>query len=190
MDDLRHQPQDAAGALKLFERAPAGVQLVEKLRVDRIGLFQLAAVVLVCASLREIIRIVAVKLRELLQRVVAMMELVTRDFLEETTADDLVALFLRRRTPRRFYPAKGLFEARERFLPTFTANFNLRGRQRRDEKCPRACLHGLGQRLDEGQIGVEGPGRQTLDLVDLAEISHPLVDQDQAWGKRSEQLLQ
>ena len=99
MDDLRHQAQHAARALEFFERSPARIELVEQLGMDRIGLLQLAPIILVRAALREIVGVFAIKLRELLQRVVAVMELVARNFLEQPSADDLIALLLARRPP-------------------------------------------------------------------------------------------
>ena len=50
--------------------------------MDRIGFFQLPAIILVGASLGEIVGVLAIKLGELLQRVVAVMKLVASDFLE------------------------------------------------------------------------------------------------------------
>lgn len=79
MDRLRHQAQDAARALELLKRTPARIELVEQLGMDRIGLLQLAPIILIRAALREIVGVFPVQLGELLQRVVAMMELVAGD---------------------------------------------------------------------------------------------------------------
>jgi putative DNA methylase len=76
VDRLRHKTQHTASTLKFLERTPARVQLIEQLRMDRVGLLQLAPIILVGTALREIIRIVAIELCELLQRVVAVMKLV------------------------------------------------------------------------------------------------------------------
>ena len=100
MDDLGHQAQHATRTLKFFQRTPARIKLVEQLRVNRIGLFQLAPIVLISAALRKVLRVFAVQLHKLLQRVVPVVELVTRDLLEQPAANDLVAFFLARRPPR------------------------------------------------------------------------------------------
>ena len=102
MDDLCHQTQHAARPLEFFKRPPTRVELVKELWMNGVCLFQLAAIIFVSAALRKIIRILAIELRELLQRIVLVMVLVARNFLEQAPADDLVAFFLRGRSPRRF----------------------------------------------------------------------------------------
>ena len=148
--------------------------------MDRIGLLQLAPVVLVGAALRKIVGVLAVELGELLQRVVPVMEAVAGNFLEQPPPDDLVALLLDGRPPRGFDARKGLLEPRQRLLTAFAADLDLRCGQRGDQQRAGARLDRLGQRLHEGQVRVERAGRQPIDLVDLAQIGDPLVDQDQA----------
>ena len=99
VDGLRHQAQHAARPLEFFERSPSRIELVEQLGMDRVGLLQLASIILVRAALREVVGVLAVELRELLQRVVPVMELVAGDFLEQPPPDDLIALLLARRPP-------------------------------------------------------------------------------------------
>ena len=48
----------------------------------------------------------------------------------------------------------------------------------------------LGQRLGEGELRLEGAGRQVALVVELAGVGDPLVDQDQARAVRVEQLAQ
>ena len=48
----------------------------------------------------------------------------------------------------------------------------------------------LGQRLGEGELGLEAAGRQVALIVELAGVGHPLVDQDQARPVLVEQLAQ
>ena len=133
MNGLRHQAQHAARALEFFERSPTCVELVEQFGMDRISLFQLAPVILIRAALREIVGVLAVELGELLQRVVAVVEFVARDVLEQPPPDDLITLFLTSRSPRGFHAAEGLLETRKRLLTAFAADLDLRGRQGRDE---------------------------------------------------------
>ena len=149
VNGLRHQSQNAACALELFQRPPTGIKLVEQLRVDRVGLFQLPPVILIRTALRKVVRVFAIKLGKLLQRVVAMVELVARNLLEQPPANDLIALLLACRTPRGFNAAEGLLEAGECFLATFATNLDLRGRQRRDKQGAGAGFNRLSQRLDE-----------------------------------------
>ena len=48
----------------------------------------------------------------------------------------------------------------------------------------------LGQRLGEGELGLEAARRQVALVVELARVGHPLVDQDQARPVLVEQLAQ
>jgi hypothetical protein len=112
--------------------------------MDRVGLFQLTPIVLVSAALREVIGVLPVQLGELLQGVVAMMKPVAWDFLEQPPANDLVALFLTCRAPRRLYATERLLEACQRLLAAFTANLDLRCRQGSNEQRARARLNRLG----------------------------------------------
>ncbi len=67
--------------------------------MDGIGLLQLSTIIFVGAALREVVRVLAIKLGELLERIVAVMEFIAGDLLEQPTSNDLVALLLRSRTP-------------------------------------------------------------------------------------------
>ena len=111
---------------------------------------------------------------------VAVVEPVARNVLEQPPANDFVALFLRSRPPGRLDPGEGLLEPDQRLLTALAADLDLRSRQRRHEQGAGASLDRLCQGLNEAEIGVEGTGRQAVDLVDLAQIGDPLVDQDQA----------
>ena len=108
------------------------------------------------------------------------MEPVAGNVLEQPPADNFVAFFLRSGAPGRFNPGEGLLEPDQGFLTALAANLDLRSRKRGHEQGAGAGLDRLGQGLDETEIGVEGTGRQAVDLVDLAQIGDPLVDQDQA----------
>ena len=65
-------------------------------------------------------------------------------------------------------------------LTALAADLDLGGRKRRHKQGAGAGLDRLRQGLNEAEIGVEGTGRQAVDLVDLAQIGDPFVDQDQA----------
>ena len=190
IDHLRHQPQDAAGQLKVLHRAPGGIKVVEQVGMDRVGDFQLAPVILFRTVPREIVPVLPVESCELLHGVVALRPTVPGDLLEQATADDLVAFFLRRRTPGTFDPAKGLLEASQGFFPAVAADLGLRCWERGDKQGLRRGLDRLGQVLDEREVGVERPGRQALLPVDLPQVGDPLIDQDQTGGVFPQQRLQ
>ncbi len=50
-------------------------------------------------------------------------------------------------------------------------------------------LGGFAERLGEGELGVEGAGRQVGLAVQLPGVGHPFVDQDQAGSVLVEQLF-
>ena len=148
--------------------------------MDGVCPLQLAPVVRVGAAAWKLVGVVAIELRELHQGVVAVVVPVAGDLLEQAPADDLVALFLRRGPPGRLHSGEGLLEPGDRLLSPFPADLDPGRRQRRHEQGSGAGLDRLRQRLDEGQVGVERARRQTVGLVDLAEIGDPLVDEDEA----------
>lgn len=119
------QRQHPACALEFFQRSPTRIELIEQFGMDGIGFFQLAPIVLIRAALWEIVGVFPIQLGKLLQRVVAVMELVSGDFLEQPPPDDLVAFLLTRRSPRRFHTAEGLLESSQRLLTTFAADLDL-----------------------------------------------------------------
>lgn len=51
--------------------------------MDGVGFFQLAAVIFIGAALREVIAVFPVQLGKLLQRIVAVMEFIAGNFLEQ-----------------------------------------------------------------------------------------------------------
>jgi len=97
---------------------------------------------------------------KLLQRIIAVMELVARYVFEQSSPDDFIAFFLARRTPGGFHTAESLLEPRQCLLATFAANLDLRGWQRRDQQCAWAGLDRLGQRLNEREVCIERQGKR------------------------------
>jgi len=59
---------------------------------------------------------------------------------------------------------------------------------RDDEHRSRHLSRGVGQRLREGEVRVERSGGQPVQAVELAGVRDPLVDQDEAWRVRPEEV--
>ena len=66
MNDLCHKTQHATRALEFFQRPPARIELIEQFGMNWVSLLQLSAIILVRASLRKIVGVLAVELCELL----------------------------------------------------------------------------------------------------------------------------
>ena len=66
----------------------------------------------------------------------------------------------------------------------------VRGRQADHQQAVLRQLGRFGQRLGEGELGLEAARRQVALVVELARVGHPFVDQDQARPVLVEQLAQ
>src|SRR4051812_21404456 len=98
--------------------------------MDRVGLLQLAPIIFVRTALREVIRVVAIELRELLECVVAVMKLVAGNRFKKPAPNNFVALFLARWPPRGFNSAECLLKSCQGLLTSLATHLNLRCWQR------------------------------------------------------------
>ena len=90
MNYRRHEAQNAAGALKLHQRGPIGIEAVEHFRVNRVSCLEALLVVRIAAVGREFLLLRAVKLHEGFGgRVAGDEQLRVRNGLEEPTPDNL-----------------------------------------------------------------------------------------------------
>ena len=203
VDHRRHQAQHAARALELHQRRPVGVEPVEDLRMDRVGRLDALLVVAVAALGRELRLLRAIEIGEGARGHVALLELRRARRAARTAAG------ARSRSPPRRSPAATTIPPAR---PRCAAGRAPRARgcrpppRRRpacaaSPACPRpaarspagscfASLRRLGQRLGEGELGLEAAGRQVALVVELARVGDPLVDQDQARPVLVEQLAQ
>ena len=110
---------------------------------------------------------------------------------EQPPADDLEPLFGAGRPPRRLDASDDVAQAGERLAAALTAHLDVVGlrvrgiggvrcREADDEQTVAGQLRGFGQRLGEGELGLEAAGRQVALVVKLARVGDPLVNQDQA----------
>ena len=118
-DHSSHQPQYAACALKPFEGRPVLVQPGEEFWMDRVRALDLVYVPRLSALAREFRRLSPVELAEGLRGGVTIFDAVSRDGFEESTANDLEALFCGRRTPGRLGPSDDVAKPTSRFLPRY-----------------------------------------------------------------------
>ena len=111
--------------------------------------------------------------------------------LEQTSPDDLEALFRTCRTPRRLHSADDVAKSVERLAATLAADLNVVGLRVR--RCPTIGrgqadhqqailreLRRLGQDLGKAEMRLEPAGREVALVVELPGIGHPLIDQDEA----------
>ncbi len=192
VDDGAHQPQHAAGALEALERRPVLVEPVEQLRVYRVGRLDPVFVGDLTALARELPSVLAVELHELASDScdVALGGGVRLD--EQSPADDLKRLVRRGGPPLVSDTPNDVLQSLERLATVETADLQIaapvdvgvprvaRRRDRDDQECPGHRLDRLGERLREGELGVERAGWEVVPSVELPGVRHPLVNQDQA----------
>jgi len=121
---------------------------------------------------------------------VALRGLVRRYVFEKSTANDLKALIGTRGAPRGLHSSHDVLKTLKRRLTALTANLDVRGRDGHDQKHPRHCASGLGERLSEGELSIERPGGESIYAVELPRVGDPFVDEDQARRLRLKQLDQ
>ena len=115
--------------------------------------------------------------------------------LEQAPPHDLEAFLGARGPPGRFHPGHHVAQPVQRLAPPEAAHLRVvgrgvgecagargrvGGRQRDHQQAVVGDLHRLGERLREGELGLEAAGRQVASVVKLAGVGHPLVDQHQA----------
>jgi hypothetical protein len=109
---------------------------------------------------------------------------------EQTPADDLEALLGAGRRPRGLHPTEGVLEAHKGLASRFPADLDVRLRDRGHDQGLGNRAGGLGERLGEGEVGVERPAREVHLPVEQADVGHPLVDEHQAGGRLRQDLPQ
>ena len=121
--------------------------------------------------------------------------------LEQPPPDDLEPFLGAGRPPRRFDAPDDVAQPVDRLAAALAAHFDVVGlrvrrtggvgrRQADHQQAIAGRLHRFGQRLREGELRLEAPGRQVALIVQLARVGDPLVDQDQARPVLDEKLLQ
>ena len=91
----------------------------------------------------------SVEIGEVTNDRVALRGLVRRYVFEKSTANDLKALIGTRGAPRGLHSSHDVLKTLKRRLTALTANLDVRGRDGHDQKHPRHCASGLGERLSE-----------------------------------------
>ena len=132
----------------------------------------------------------SVEIGEVTNDRVALRGLVRRYVFEKSTANDLKALIGTRGAPRGLHSSHDVLKTLKRRLTALTANLDVRGRDGHDQKHPRHCASGLGERLSEGELSIERPGGESIYAVELPRVGDPFVDEDQARRLRLKQLDQ
>ncbi len=128
-----------------------------------------------------------VQLAEPLDDLVAALDRLGRQRLEETPPDDLERLLGRRRAPRRVDPVDDVLERLERLLAALAADLDRRRRQRHDEERARDLVDGAGELLGEREGGVERAARQVVLAPLEPGVGHPFVDEDDDGGMGREE---
>ncbi|MNO82392.1 hypothetical protein D3C76_736650 [compost metagenome] len=158
VDDLGHHLQDATGTLEVIEARPVVIQPVKYLRMNRVSLLQTFEVMAFLSFGRKFPTVSNVEVCELTTHLLSSQLVV--DPTEQTTPNDLKSLLSRHRLPQRLHTAevmrKRLQSAHTALATRFFFGLWQRGQHYR-------CGHSfkrLGQRLDEGQVGVKGSAGQ------------------------------
>jgi len=190
VDDAGHQPQHAARSLELVQRRPLVVEPVEELGMDGIRGGDPPLVVRLATRGWDLRSLRSVEIGEVTNDRVALRGLVRRYVFEKSTANDLKALIGTRGAPRGLHSSHDVLKTLKRRLTALTANLDVRGRDGHDQKHPRHCASGLGERLSEGELSIERPGGESIYAVELPRVGDPFVDEDQARRLRLKQLDQ
>lgn len=190
LDDLGHQAQHPARPLEAVERGPVAVEAIEQLGVDRVGVAQAPLVVPLPATLRELLLVFAVVGRERANDGISKRSLRCLDRLEQAPANDLEALFRAGRRPGGSGAPEGVLEPSERLSAAFSADFDVGLRERRHQQGFVRGPGRLGQRLSEGEVGVEAPSGEALNAVQQPDVRHPLVNEDETGGRHRQDLAQ
>ena len=195
VDHRRHQAQHAAGALEPGERGPVRVEAVEDLGMDGEGGPDAPLVVRGAAFGRELHALRTVGVGERAGGHVALLErLRPRQRLEQPPPHDLEAFLGARGPPGRLDPRHHVAQPVEGLAPAQAPHLRIvrlamgragagggvGGRQRDHQQAVLRHLHRLGERLGEGELGLEAARGQVAAVVELARVGHPLVDQHQA----------
>ena len=188
VDDLGHQLEHAAGALEVVQAGPVLVEAVEDLGVDGIGAQQALAVVAVLGFGGEVGAVGGVVVGEGAAH--RFRRLGLGDGAEQAPAHDLEGLLGGHRLPQGLDAAEVVGQAGQGLDPALAAGLAFRLGQGGEHDGGGHRLEGLGEGLDEGQVGIEGAAAQGLALLELAHVGHQLVHQDDAGGIGAEQGLQ
>ncbi len=181
MDDLRQQAQHAPGPLELVQRGPLPVELVEHVRVNRVGRFELPPIRPLAASRGEVGLVLRVQAGEPIDDRIPRGELVlVRDGIEQPPPDDLEPLVGAGGSPRGSEALEHVFQRGQGELAVLPADLDLRRRDRRDHQRPLGRLGRLGQRLRERRLRLEVPGGEVAPVDRVARVGHPLVDEHEA----------
>ncbi len=112
------------------------------------------------------------------------------DVLEESPPHNLKALFGIGRSPGGFYATKDVFESHSCFAPAFAARLGIGGGNSGNHLRLGSRFGRLGQRLGKAQVDIKRAARQAGDVVELARVDHPLVDEDETGSCRCEEFAQ
>ncbi len=191
MDDRRHQAQHAARALELLDAGPVVVEAVEEFGVDGVSGFD-ASLVLGFATLGgKLLRLTAVEIGAGFGDGIARdEERRVGDGLEEPPPHNLEALFRVGWSPGRFQASEDVLQAQRSLASAFATRLGIGGRDGGDYQSLWGGFGGFGQGLGKAQIGIERATGQAGDIVQLARIDHPFIDQDQAGCGGAEDLAQ
>ena len=121
--------------------------------------------------------------------------------LKQAPAHDLEALLGGGRPPRGLHPADHVAQPGQGLPSPLTSHLRVirlgmgrgigvRGGKADDQHAVAGRLGRLGERLREGELGLEAAGRQVALIVELARVGDPLVDQDQTRSVLDEKLAQ
>lgn len=190
VDDARHEAQDAAGALELFERGPVFVEAVEHLGVDGVARFHAAQVFQFARLGREVVRVRSVIVREGLAHAVACVGV--HAVFEKPAAYHLEALVVGHGLPDGFHAAKGVLDRLEGHAASLAADFVVGLGDGGHHQAVLALGGRFGNLLYKGEQVAEGAGGQLVVVLlpELAGIGHQLVDEDQAWAAVVKQFSQ
>ena len=171
IDRVRHDLEDASGALELLEHRPVAREAPQHLGVERVRPAHLLLAGRLAGLGRKIGTVLPIEPAKRPNGVVARLLACLVQWLEETAADDFEGLDAARGGPGGLHPAKDLLEAPQRIPALLVADLGARFRKRPDHHCALDRRRGLGERLDEGVV---------LEAAELACEGHHLVHEDEA----------
>ena len=188
IDDLRHQFEHAARALKALDGRPVFVKTVKHFRVDGVGAQQAVKIARFLRFTGQTGPFGSIGVGKGAADLFSVGKVPHR--LEQPSPHNLKRFFGGDRLPQRLDAAKGLFQSAQRNHAALPPSLHLGLGQRRQNHGIGDKLARLGQGLDKRQIAVEGAPAQPLAVRKLPHIGDQFVDQHHTGSVARQQIGQ
>ena len=173
MNYSRHQTKHTTCSLKSLKCGPIFIKAVKNLWMNRITSNQPISEGNLFCFQRKISRVFLIHLAKCGTHFFSGFWIFAIE--EQSATYYFKTLICSYRFPNRFHTAKGMLDGFQCSLSGFTANFNIRFRNRRNNNTIFACTCSFSQFLNKRNKVVIRASRQSVNTIDFLRISHKLV---------------